>query len=158
MTMDQLHALVLESVDEFQTMVGQEIAKSDWVSLTHDRIQAFAEVTGDRQWIHLDSERGQRESPYGSTIAHGFLTLSLLSQMFRSAIQIRGAGIMINYGLNRVRFPAPVPTGSRVRATFSVQAFKTVMNGSEVTFSVAVERENQSKPCCVAEWILRYYS
>jgi acyl dehydratase len=156
MTMDQLPPLELQSVYELQTMMGREIARSDWISLTQDRIQAFAEVTGDRQWIHLDSARAQQESPYGSTIAHGFLTLSLLSEMFRSVVQIRDAGITINYGLNRVRFPAAVPAGSRIRAAFSVQAFKTVVSGVEVTFSVVVECENAAKPCCVAEWILRY--
>lgn len=156
--MDQSIPLVLESVYELQAMMGREIARSDWVLLTQDRIQTFAEVTGDRQWIHLDSERALRESPYGSTIAHGFLTLSLLSQMFRSAVQIRDAAMTINYGLNRVRFPAAVPAGSRIRAAFSVQAFKTVISGVEVTFSIVVECENVAKPCCVAEWILRYSS
>jgi len=154
---EQFSPLVLESVDEFQTMVGKEIAKSDWVTVPQGRIQAFAEVTGDLQWIHLDSERAQRESPYGSAIAHGFLTLSLLSQLFRSAIEIRRARMTINYGLNRVRFPAAVPAGSRIRAIFSVQSFKEVANGAEVTFSVVVECEKVAKPCCVAEWILRYY-
>lgn len=158
MTMDQLGPLVLESACEFQTMMGREIARSDWISVTQERIQSFAHVTGDWQWIHVDSVRAQRESPYGSTIAHGFLTLSLLSQLFSSAIQIRDAGMTINYGLNRVRFPAAVPADSRIRATFSVQAFKTVIGGFEVSFSVVVESENAQKPCCVAEWILRYSS
>ena len=154
---DQFSPLILESVGEFQTMVGKESAKSDWVMVAQDRIQGFAEVTGDLQWIHLDSDRAQRESPYGSPIAHGFLTLSLLSQLFRSAIRIRRAGMTINYGLNRVRFPAAVPAGSRIRAIFSVQSFQEVANGAEVTFSVVVECEKVAKPCCVAEWILRYY-
>ena len=157
MTKDRLHPLVLESVDEFRTMVGQEVAKSEWVSLTQDRILAFAEATGDRQWIHLDSERAQRESPYGSTIAHGFLTVSLLSEMFRSAVQIRGVRMTINYGLNRVRFPAALPANSRIRATFCVQSFKEVAGGSQVTLSAVVESENAARPCCVAEWILRYH-
>jgi acyl dehydratase len=139
-------------------MVGQEIAKSDWFSVTQDLIQAFAEVSGDHQWIHLDSERAQRESPYRSTVAHGFLTLSLLSRMFGSAIRVRGTGMTINYGLNRVRFPDPVPTGALIRASFSVQSFKLLTNGAEVTFSVVIERENAAKPCCVADWILHYYS
>lgn len=158
MAMDELPPLVLQSVYELQELVGREVARSDWISLTQKHIDAFAEVTGDRQWIHIDAERAQRESPYGSTIAHGFLTLSLLSQMLKSAVEVRDTGITVNYGLNRVRFPAAVPAGSRVRASFSVQAFKTVVTGVEVTFSVAVECENVPKPCCVAEWILRYSS
>ena len=158
MATDQLPPLVLQSVYELQELVGREVARSDWISLTQKHIDAFAEVTGDRQWIHIDAERAQRESPYGSTIAHGFLTLSLLSQMLQSAVEVRDTGITVNYGLNRVRFPAAVPAGSRVRASISVQAFKTVVTGVEVTFSVVVECENVPKPCCVAEWILRYSS
>jgi len=156
--MDQSPTLVLHSVYELQELIGQEVAKSDWISLTQEQIEAFAEVTGDRQWIHVDAERAHQESPYGTTIAHGFLTLSLLSQMLKSAVEVRDTGITVNYGLNRVRFPAPVFAGSRVRASFSVQAFKTVVSGVEVTFSVVVECENVAKPCCVAEWILRYSS
>lgn len=148
---------MLESADRLRELVGQEIAKSDWFTVTQDTINAFADVTGDRQWIHLDVGRAQRESPYGTTVAHGFLTLSLLSQMFASAVQVKGAARTINYGLNRVRFPSPVPAGARIRASFSVQAFKPVTNGSEVTFSIVVEGENMAKPCCVAEWILHYY-
>lgn len=158
MAMDQLPMLVLQSIYELQELVGREVAKSDWISLTQEHINAFAEATGDRQWIHVNAERSRQESPYGTTIAHGFLTLSLLSQMLQSAIEVRDTGITVNYGLNRVRFPAAVPAGSRVRATFSVQAFKTVVSGVEVTFSVVVECENVAKPCCVAEWILRYSS
>lgn len=148
----------MNSVTDLETMVGREIATSEWISVTQERIKAFAEVTGDRQWIHLDSERAQRESSYGTTIAHGFLTLSLLTEMFKSAVHMRGSSMTINYGLNRVRFPAAVPAGARIRATFSVQDFKAIANAYEVTFSVVVEIENTAKPCCVAEWILRYYS
>ena len=155
--MDRSQPLVVESVDEFATMLGRDIAKSDWLSVTQDRILAFAEATGDDQWIHVNPERAQRESPYGSTIAHGFLTLSLFSQMFRSAIEVRNTRLTINYGLNRVRFPAAVPAGSRIRATFSIQAFKKMADAAEVTLSVVVECENLAKPCCVAEWVLRYY-
>jgi len=154
--MDQPPKLVLQSVYELQTLIGQEIAQSDWISLTQGRIDTFAEVTGDQQWIHVDTERTKQESPYGTTIAHGFLTLSLLSEMMRNTIQIRDAGMTINYGLNRVRFPAAVLAGSRIRARFSVQAFKAVIRGVEVTFSVVVECEKVAKPCCVAEWILHY--
>jgi|SRR5215469_3065879 len=156
--MDESPTLVLQSVYELQELIGQEVAKSEWISLPQEQIEAFAEATGDRQWIHIDRERAQQESPYGTTIAHGFLTLSLLSQMLKSAIEVRDTGITVNYGLNRVRFPAPVPAGARIRGSFSVQSFKTVISGVEVTFSVTVECENVAKPCCVAEWILRYSS
>ena len=147
--------LILESFEEFRKFLGQEIAKSDWIAINQDRIQAFAEITGDHQWIHLDSERAKRESPYGSTIAHGFLTLSLISQLFATAVRISGGRLTINYGLNRVRFPAPVPAGALIRASFTVQSFRELPKGSEVTLVVAVECENAAKPCCVAEWILR---
>jgi acyl dehydratase len=147
--------LILESFEELRKFLGQEIAKSEWIAISQDRIQAFAEVTGDHQWIHLDSERAKRESPYGSTIAHGFLTLSLISQLFATAVRISGGRLTINYGLNRVRFPAPVPAGARIRASFTVQSFRELPKGSEVTLEVVVECENAAKPCCVAEWILR---
>lgn len=137
-------------------MVGHEIAKSEWITVTQQRIHAFAEVTGDRQWIHLDAERAKRESVYGTTIAHGFLTLSLLSQMFQGAIRIADARSTINYGLNRVRFPSAVPANSRIRASFTVRSFKQLPEAAEVTFSALIECENAEKPCCVAEWILRY--
>lgn len=156
--MERSYPLVLESVSDLAKMIGQEVARSGWISVTQERILAFAEATEDSQWIHVDSERAQRESPYGSTIAHGFLTLSLLSYMFRSAVHIGNARMTINYGLNRVRFPAAVPAGSRIRAIFSVLAFKTVSDGAEVVFSVVVECENSGKPCCVAEWLLHYYA
>ena len=148
--------LILESFEELRKFLGQEIAKSDWIAISQDLIQAFAEITGDHQWIHLDSERAKRESPYGSTIAHGFLTLSLISQLFATAVRISGGRLTINYGLNRVRFPAPVPAGALLRASFTVQSFRELPKGSEVTLMVSVESENAAKPCCVAEWILRH--
>ena len=157
MTGDQSHSARTISVVDLQAMVGQEIAKSKWIVVTQELVHAFADVTGDRQWIHLDSDRAKRESPYRSTIAHGFLTLSLLSQMFASALRVSEAGMMINYGLNRVRFPAAVPADSNIRATFTVQSFKQLPDACEVTFSAVVECEKAEKPCCVAEWVLRYY-
>lgn len=157
MTDDRSHSARTISVADLQAMVGQEIAKSEWITVTQQLIHAFADVTGDRQWIHLDVERAKRESAYGTTIAHGFLTLSLLSQMFHSAIRLDDAKSTINYGLNRVRFPSAVPANSRIRASFTVQSFKQLPEAAEVTFSAVVECENAEKPCCVAEWILRYY-
>jgi len=150
--------LVVENLNSLAGYVGREIGTTEWFSVTQDRIQQFAEATEDRQWIHLDGERAQRDSPYGTTIAHGFLTLALLSHFLRQGIQIRsGVRMIVNYGLNRVRFPSPVPAGSRIRARVTLQALKDIAEGMEATFSVVIERENSEKPCCVAEWVIRYY-
>ncbi len=151
--------MVVEDPRSLRHFVGHEIATTEWFLLTQDRIQQFAETTEDRQWIHVDRERAQRDSPYGTTIAHGFLTLSLLSQFLQQAIQIRsGVRMRVNYGLNRVRFPSPVPAGSRIRARFTLQALKDIADALEATFSIVIEGENSDKPCCVAEWVIRYYS
>jgi acyl dehydratase len=137
--------------------VGREVAVSEWLEVTQARIQKFAEATGDRQWIHTDSERARRESPYGTTIAHGFLTLSLISQMMEQAVRVQGVRLAINYGLNRVRFPAPVRAGSKIRARFNLQSLQDVGGGVEAVYAVSVEVEGEQKPCCVAEWMVRYY-
>ena len=151
--------LVVENPHSLGRFVGREIATTEWFFLTHDRIRQFAETTEDRQWIHIDRERAQRDSPYGTTIAHGFFTLSLMSHFLQKAIQIgSGVRMSVNYGLNRVRFPSPVLAGSRIRARFTLQATKDVAEAVEATFSVVIERENSDKPCCVAEWVIRYYS
>jgi acyl dehydratase len=150
--------LVIESLAALNDFVGREICVTDWFEITQDRILRFAEATEDRQWIHLDPARAQRESPYGTTIAHGFLTLSLLSHLSEQALRIQnGVGMIVNYGLNRVRFPAPVLAGSKTRARFTLQSLKDLGNAREATFSVVVEVQNQPKPCCVAEWVIRYY-
>ena len=150
--------LVVENLDALKDLVGREFAITDWFEVTQERIRQFAEATEDRQWIHLDSDRAQKDSPYGTTIAHGFLTLSLLSHFSKQALQIRnGAGMIINYGLNRVRFSAPVPAGSNVRARFTLQSLKDVGNSSEAVFSVVIEVQNQLKPACLAEWVIRIY-
>jgi acyl dehydratase len=151
--------LLLKSLDDLKKFVGREIGVTDWFEITQDRILNFAEATEDRQWIHLDPDRAKLESPYGATIAHGFLTLSLLSHLSEQARQIQsGVGMIVNYGLNRVRFPAPVPAGSRVRTRFTLQSLKDAGNARDATFSVVVEVQNQSKPGCVAEWVVRYYA
>jgi acyl dehydratase len=148
---------VIPSLDSLKELVGQEIGCSEWFAVTQDRIQRFAEVTEDPQWIHLDRERAQRESPYGTTIAHGFLTLSLISCLARQAIEIRtGVRMAVNYGLNRVRYPAPVPVDSRIRARFTLAGLKEIPGALEATFSASVESERTEKPCCAAEWIVRY--
>jgi acyl dehydratase len=151
--------LVIENPHSLGRFVGREIATTEWFLLTQGRIQQFAETTEDRQWIHTDRERAQRDSPYGTTIAHGFFTLSLLSHFLQKAIQIgSGVRMSVNYGLNRVRFPSPVLAGSRIRARFTLRATKDIADAVEATFSVVIERENSDKPCCVAEWVIRYYS
>jgi acyl dehydratase len=141
--------LVIENLDALKNFVGREISTTDWFEMTQERIGQFAESTEDRQWIHVDQERARRESPYGTTIAHGFLTLSLLAYFSQQAFEIKsGVSTVINYGLNRVRFPAPVPAGSMIRARFALQSFEDAGNASEAVFSVAVEAQSQerSKP------------
>ena len=151
--------MLLESPQALRQLIGRQIGVTEWMLLTQERIQQFAEVTDDRQWIHLERERARRESPYGTTVAHGFLTLSLLSSLLRQALQIReGTRMSINYGLNRVRFPAPVPAGAKIRARFTLRSLEEVPGALEVVLEATLETEGANKPCCVAEWVLRYYS
>jgi acyl dehydratase len=150
--------LVVETLLALKEFVGREIAVTDWLMMTQERIDQFAEATEDRQWIHVDRERAQRESPYGSTIAQGFLTLSLLSPFMKQAIQFRGGMRMaVNYGLNRVRFPSPVRAGANIRARIRLLSLEEFSDALQAVFSVAMEVENSAKPCCVAEWVVRYY-
>jgi acyl dehydratase len=137
--------------------VGEEIAVGSWFEVSQDRINQFAEATGDHQWIHVDRARAAAESPFKTTIAHGFLTLSLMSTFIREAIELTGLRLAINYGLNRVRFVSPVPSGARVRARIVAAAFEEVSGAYQVSWSVTVEREGSDRPCCVAEWLVRYY-
>jgi acyl dehydratase len=154
-----MSALEIENLDGLKDFVGREIAITHWFEVTQDRIRQFAEATEDRQWIHLDHERAIQESPYGTTIAHGFLTLSLLSHLLQQALRIRsGAAMSVNYGLNRVRFPAPIRAGSTIRARFTLQSLTDVRDAREAVFAVVVEDQGQGKPCCVAEWVVRYYA
>jgi acyl dehydratase len=151
-------SLVLETPHSLRDLVGRELTLTDWFPIAQERIEQFAEVTEDCQWIHVDSERAERESPYGTTIAHGFLTLSLLSRFMKEAIQIRGGVRMsINYGLNRVRFPCAVRADSKIRVRFTLQSLKDVPDALEAVFDARVEVEGSDKPCCVAEWVVRYY-
>jgi acyl dehydratase len=137
--------------------VGQHIAESAWLEVTQARIEQFAEATGDNQWIHVDVARAAKESPFKTTIAHGFLTLSLLSPLIREAISFSGLRMAINYGLNRVRFVAPVPAGERIRARITLGAIEEAAGGFQVTWQVTIEREHGDKPACVADWLVRYY-
>ncbi len=149
---------VFESLAELRPLVGQEIAVSDWAEVTQQRIDQFAEATGDRQWIHVDPRRAA-QGPFGTTIAHGFLTLSMMPMFAENAIEFRGVRMSVNYGLNRVRFMAPVPVGSELRARFRIVAVDDIAdNGVQVTTEVTVERKGSDRPVCVAESIARRYA
>jgi acyl dehydratase len=137
--------------------IAQEVVVSDWVEVTQARIDEFADATGDHQWIHLDVARATIESPFKTTIAHGFLTLSLISALLREGLSLAGIRMAINYGVNRVRFVSPVPAGSRIRGRFTLGAVEDVGGALQATWNVTVEREEAAKPCLVAEWLVRYY-
>ena len=148
----------VETLEDLKGLVGKEIGVSDWVSVTQERIDRFAEATEDKQWIHVDADRARRESPFGTTVAHGFLTLSLLSHLMGRVVRVRsGTRLAINYGLNRVRFPAPVREGSRIRGRFTLQSLTGLGDAQEAIFACSGECEGSDKPCCVAEWVVRYY-
>lgn len=149
-------ATLSTNLEGLRNSVGLELAQSNWFAVAQEDIAAFAEATGDRQWIHTDPERA-KASPFGGTIAHGFLTLSWLSRLLSDALKVNGTGMAINYGLNRVRFPSPVPAGSKIRAHFTLGSLKDFPGGAEALFLVSVERQGGDKPVCVAEWIIRYY-
>jgi acyl dehydratase len=148
----------IQGIDELRSLVGQELGVSDWMVLTQETINAFAEVTGDRQWIHVDVERAKRESPFGATIAHGFLTLSLVTQLHSQTVRVEGDQTMgINYGLNRVRFISPVRSGSRIRSRSVIQGLEDFADGVQAAWLITVELENAEKPALVAEWLTRIY-
>ena len=147
---------VFNHLADMQPMVGQEIAISDWVTITQERINQFAEATGDHQWIHVDVERA-KNLPFKSTIAHGFLTLSLIPSFSEPSIKVKSIKMGVNYGLNKVRFTNPVKVDSRVRGRFVLKAFDPIEGGAQVTMNVTVEIEGQEKPACVAESISRRY-
>jgi len=149
--------LILESPIALKDFVGRELGVSDWFLVTQERISQFAAATEDHQWIHEDRERAARESPFGGTIAHGFLTLSLIPYLAEQVFQVRGDRMRVNYGLNRVRFPAPVPSGSRIRARVELRAVKESADAVDAEVVVTVEDESSAKPCCVAEWLMRFY-
>lgn len=149
--------IAIPNLERLRALVGQEVATSDWVVVTQERINAFADATGDHQWIHVDQERAAADSPYGTTIAHGFLTLSLMSALMRNAISIGDLRMTINYGANRVRFVSAVPADARIRARIALVSVQEVEGGAQAMWNVTVEREDVEKPCLVAEWLVRYY-
>jgi len=147
---------IINNINELNDLIGSEVAVTDYYDVTQEHICFFAEATQDKQWIHLDVERAKEESPYKTTIAHGFLILSLLAHFLPQAITMDFAKTKINYGLNSVRFPAPVPAGSKIRARFSLSSLKQLPKTLQVVWKVVVECEGASKPVCVAEWIVLY--
>ncbi|RLU92105.1 dehydratase [Streptomyces griseocarneus] len=146
---------IFSSLDELRSAVGDELGPGDWVEVDQKRIDLFAEATGDHQWIHVDPERAA-DGPFGTTIAHGYLTLSLLPLFVPMLMRVEGVRMGINYGLNKVRFPAPVPVGSRLRARAVLTAVTEVEGGAQLTTAVTVEREGGTKPVCVAESVSRF--
>ncbi len=145
-----------EHLADLQARVGEEVGVSEWITVDQNRIKLFADATGDHQWIHLDAERAAK-GPFGTTIAHGFLTLSLLPEMSASAFQVLDTRMGVNYGLDRVRFPAPVPSGSRLRGRFKLLKYEPLEGGAQLTVEVTMEREGSAKPVCVAESLARRY-
>ena len=145
------------NLEELAAKVGQEVVVSDWLEVTQERIDQFADATGDHQWIHVDVERARRESPFGTTIAHGFLTLSLLSHFLNNSLEFGNSKMGVNYGCNRLRFTAPVKARSRLRARFKLKEFQRIEGGVQMIWDVAMECEGQEKPVLVAEWVGRRY-
>ncbi|MCH8618431.1 MaoC family dehydratase [Undibacterium sp. TS12] len=145
------------SLEELKALIGQEVSQSGWVEISQERVNTFADATGDHQWIHVDVERARRESPFGGPIAHGFLTLSLLPMLVADAIKLSYVKMGVNYGLNKVRFPSPVPVGSRLRARMKLLNIEDFKDGAQMTWEVTIEREGHDKPVCVAESISRCY-
>ena len=146
-----------KNLSEMQAMVGQSVGTSEWITVTQERVNLFADATGDHQWIHIDPERAAK-GPFGTTIAHGFLTLSLLPEMNASAMEVLDTRMGVNYGLGKVRFPAPVPVGSRLRGHFKLTKFEPLEGGAQLTVQVTMEREGSDKPVCVAESLARRYT
>lgn len=145
-----------ERLADLQTRVGEEVGLSDWISVDQKRIDLFAEATGDHQWIHIDPVKAA-QGPFRTTIAHGFLTLSLLPEMSAAAFEVLDTRMGVNYGLNRVRFPSPVPAGSRLRGRFKLLAYQAIEGGAQLTVEVTMEREGGDKPVCVAESVSRRF-
>ena len=148
----------VSSVAELETLTGKHLGYSEWIEITQQRVDTFADATDDHQWIHVDAERA-KAGPFGTTIAHGFLTLSLIIPMWSEILHFDGVRLAINYGLNKVRFPAPVPVGSKIRAGATLVSVETVADGgAQIVVDFVVEREGGEKPCCIAQGLYRFYS
>ena len=146
-----------QKLSELQTLAGSVLGTSDWLGIDQARIDRFAAVTGDDQWIHVDPVRAAA-GPFGTTVAHGHLTLSLLPVMARTAFKVADVRMTVNYGLNRVRFPAPVPVDSRLRGHFKLMTFEIIAGGAQVVVEVTMEREGHDRPVCVAESVARHFA
>ena len=146
------------TIAELPSLQGQELEASPWIEVTQERVNTFADATDDHQWIHLDVERAEQESPFGGPVAHGYLTLSLLIPLWSHVLTVTDATAVVNYGLNKVRFPSPVPVGGRIRLTATLTAVEEVKGGLQVTVSAVIELEGGAKPACVAEPIFRFYA
>jgi acyl dehydratase len=144
------------SLAELPALKGQELGTSDWVEVTQDRVDTFADATDDHQWIHVDPERATRESPFGGPIGHGYLTLSLLIPLWSEVLTVTDTAMAVNYGLNKVRFPAPVPVGSKLRLTATLTDVEEVKGGLQLTVAAVIEREGGDKPVCIAEPVFRF--
>ena len=147
----------IDGVAGVKALAGKELGTSEWRQMTYDAIQKFADATGDHQWIHVDRERIARESPFGKPIAHGYFTVSLIAGMFFDLVEVKGFAMVINYGLNKVRFPAPLKEGQRYRLSMKLQDAKQVANAVEALLAATVEVEGESKPACAAEVVYRFY-
>ncbi|MFD3454102.1 MaoC family dehydratase [Streptomyces sp. NPDC058691] len=147
---------IFTSVDELKAAVGEELGTTEWLEVDQKRIDLFADATGDHQWIHVDPEKAA-QGPFGTTIAHGYLTLSLIPSFTPELMRVEGVKMGVNYGVNKVRFPSPVPVGSRLRATGQVAEVTEVPGGAQLVVRITVEREGGDKPVCVAETVVRFY-
>ena len=147
----------VDSPQAMKALIGQELGVSDWLEITQERVDRFAEATDDHQWIHVDPERAKRDSPYGGTIAHGYLTLSLLAGFMANTLEIGGTRMGVNYGTNRVRFTDPVPVGSRIRARIALAKYEAIAGGAQLTWNVTIERDGATKPAMIAETVSRRY-
>jgi acyl dehydratase len=152
-----MKSITFRSIEDIKILLGQEVAISEWMVIEQKTIQAFADVTNDQQWIHTDVKRAEIESIYGTTIAHGYLTLSLIPSFLHSCIDYPFAKTSINYGLNKVRFPNPVKVNSLIRGRFSPQKIETIEGGAQIEWLITIEIENQEKPACVANMLIRLY-
>jgi acyl dehydratase len=149
---------VLDGVDAVRAAVGMHLGTSDWTEVTQERVQRFADATGDHQWIHVDVERASAESPFGTRVAHGYLTLAMTNEFLPRIVEVRGVSMGVNYGVDNVRFPAPVPVGSRVRARADLVAVDDVPGGVQTTMRVTVEVEGSVRPACVVEALSRFFT
>ena len=147
--------MTLDPRTDLSDWAGREVAVSGWLQISQNIVSEFADATGDRQWIHIDPERAARESPFGGTIAHGFLTLSLLPQLYQSCIDLSPRRMGINVGLNRVRFTAPVKVGTRIRARFALDSLEKIKDGLQFVWKVTIESEGSERPACIVEWVTR---